>query len=62
VSKYRSVGAKGLTGIGAIGSQKTLTAMKFPGHIGLEYEANGDAPLPGVMESVAYMHGVLAAI
>jgi sugar phosphate isomerase/epimerase len=48
--------------IDIVGIFRTLTAMKFSGHIGLEYEANGDAPLPGVMESVAYMHGVLAAI
>jgi inosose dehydratase len=41
---------------------KTLVEQKFSGHIGLEYEANGDAPMPGVIESVAYMRGVLAAI
>jgi sugar phosphate isomerase/epimerase len=48
--------------IDIVGIFKEFLAMKFPGHIGLEYEANGDAPLPGVMESVAYMHGVLAAV
>src|SRR4051794_12001202 len=41
---------------------KTLVELKFSGHIGLEYEANGDAPMPGVIESVAYMRGALAAI
>jgi inosose dehydratase len=48
--------------IDIVGVFKTLVAIKFPGHIGLEYEAHADAPLPGVMESVAYMRGVLAAI
>jgi inosose dehydratase len=48
--------------IDIVGVFKALVAMKFAGHIGLEYEANADAPLPGVMESVAYMRGVLAAI
>jgi hypothetical protein len=28
----------------------------------LEYEANADAPMPGIIESLAYMRGVLAAI
>jgi inosose dehydratase len=41
---------------------KILAKQKFSGHVGLEYEANGDAPMPGVIESVAYMRGVLAAI
>ncbi|MDB6110383.1 MAG: Sugar phosphate isomerase/epimerase [Pedosphaera sp.] len=41
---------------------KTLAKQKFSGHIGLEYEANGEAPMTGVVESIAYMRGVLAAI
>ena len=41
---------------------KTLVDMKFPYHVALEYEANGDAPMPGVLESYAYIRGVLAAI
>ena len=41
---------------------KTLVRMKFPYHVGLEYEAKADAPMPGVVESYAYMRGVLAAI
>jgi len=45
-----------------VGIFKTLAKMKFPYHIGLEYEANGKAPMPGIVESVAYMRGVLAAI
>jgi inosose dehydratase len=41
---------------------KTLVQMKFTYHVGLEYEAHADAPMPGVLESVAYMRGVLAAV
>lgn len=41
---------------------RTLVKLKYAGHVGLEYEANADAPMPGVMESFAYMRGVLAAI
>jgi inosose dehydratase len=41
---------------------KTLIEIKFSGHVALEYEANADAPMPGMMESFAYMRGVLAAI
>jgi inosose dehydratase len=48
--------------IDIVGVLKALVAMKFSGHVGLEYEANPDAPMPGIIESVAYMRGVLAAI
>jgi sugar phosphate isomerase/epimerase len=41
---------------------KTLLAMNYSFHVALEYEANGDTPLPGVIESFAYMRGVLAAV
>jgi sugar phosphate isomerase/epimerase len=41
---------------------KTLLKIKYPYHVALEYEANGDAPMPGVLESFAYMRGVLAAL
>jgi len=39
-----------------------LVRLKFAHHINLEYEANADAPMPGVLESYAYIRGVLAAI
>jgi sugar phosphate isomerase/epimerase len=48
--------------IDIVGIFKALAARKFPYHIGLEYEANGDNPMPGVLESVGYMRGVLATI
>lgn len=41
---------------------KQLVAIRFPYHVALEYEAKGDAPMPGVIESFAYLRGALAAI
>ena len=41
---------------------KTLIKVKYSGHLGLEYEANAEAPMPGITESYAYIRGVLAAI
>jgi sugar phosphate isomerase/epimerase len=38
---------------------ETLIAIKYPGMVDLEYEINGDNPMPGVIESIAYMRGVL---
>lgn len=40
----------------------TLIAMKYPGNVDLEYEIFGDNPMPGVIESFAYMSGVLAGL
>jgi inosose dehydratase len=48
--------------IDIVGVLKALIAVKFAGHLGLEYEAHETDPLPGANESVAYMRGVLAAI
>jgi hypothetical protein len=36
--------------------------LKWPYHVALEYETNANAPMPGVLESLAFMRGVLAAI
>ena len=41
---------------------KTLVRLKWPFHVALEYETNGDAPLQGMVESFAYMRGVLATL
>ena len=41
---------------------KTLVSQKYSSHAALEYEANADAPMPGIIESLAYMRGVLAAM
>jgi sugar phosphate isomerase/epimerase len=41
---------------------KALLRVKFAYHVALEYEAHADAPMPGIIESLAYMRGVLAAM
>ncbi len=38
---------------------KQLKAMNYQGGVMLEYEINADTPLPGMIESIAYMRGVL---
>lgn len=39
-----------------------LIRMKYNGFVDLEYEIKADDPLPGVMESFAYMRGVLRGL
>ena len=39
-----------------------LAKMRYPGIVGLEYEIHGDDPMPGVIESMAYMRGVMAGM
>ncbi len=39
-----------------------LIATQYKGFVNLEYEINGDDPMPGVIESFAYMRGVLAGM
>jgi len=51
---------KGVIDIVAI--LQTLVKMKWPYHVALEYEAHGDNPMPGMIESYAYMRGILATI
>jgi sugar phosphate isomerase/epimerase len=41
---------------------KALIDIKYPGFVDLEYEINADNPLPGVIESMAYMRGLLAGM
>jgi sugar phosphate isomerase/epimerase len=41
---------------------EALIATKYQGFVDLEYEINGDDPMPGVIESFAYMRGVLAGM
>ena len=40
---------------------KTLLKVKFSYHLALEYEANADAPMPGITESIGFIRGALAA-
>lgn len=37
----------------------SLIAINYPGFVDLEYEIRGDDPMPGVIESFAFMRGVL---
>ncbi len=48
--------------IDLVGVLQILVEMKFPYHVALEYESYSDNPMQGVLESVSYMRGVLAAI
>ena len=41
---------------------KTLISIGYRGQVGLEYEINAKDPLPGMIESMAYQRGVLAAV
>jgi sugar phosphate isomerase/epimerase len=41
---------------------RTLLEIGYKGQVGLEYEIKEDNPLPGMIESIAYMRGVLAGI
>src|SRR5688572_15931418 len=41
---------------------KTLLDIGYQGQVGLEYEIHPKDPLPGMIESIAYMRGVLDAI
>ena len=41
---------------------KTLVEIGYQGQVGLEYEINAKDPLRGMIESMAYMRGVLAAV
>jgi sugar phosphate isomerase/epimerase len=41
---------------------EALIATKYKGFVDLEYEVHGDDPMPGVIESFAYMRGVLTGL
>jgi sugar phosphate isomerase/epimerase len=41
---------------------RTLVDIGYQGQVGLEYEINAKDPLPGMIESIAYMRGVMAGI
>jgi sugar phosphate isomerase/epimerase len=41
---------------------EALIATNYKGFVDLEYEVHGDDPMPGVIESFAYMRGVLAGM
>jgi sugar phosphate isomerase/epimerase len=41
---------------------RALLDIGYQGQVGLEYEINAKNPLPGMIESIAYMRGVLDAV
>ena len=41
---------------------KQLKKMGYRGSVNLEYEIHSDDPLPGMLESMAYMRGVAAGL
>jgi len=41
---------------------EALGAIKYKGFVDLEYEIHGDDPMPGVIESFAYIRGVPAGM
>ena len=41
---------------------QALAEIRYPGFVDLEYEIHPDDPMPGVIESFAYMRGVLAGM
>jgi inosose dehydratase len=43
------------------GLMRALLKIEYTGQVGLEYEINEDDPLAGIIESLSYMRGVLAA-
>ena len=51
---------KGIIDIVAV--LKELIRIKFQHHVALEYEARAEDPVPGILESYAYIRGVLAAL
>jgi sugar phosphate isomerase/epimerase len=41
---------------------RALLKIDYPGHVGLEYEINAEAPQVGIRESFSYMRGVLDSL
>ncbi len=41
---------------------QALKKMNYQGYVNLEYEIDGDDPMPGMMKSFSYMRGVLAGL
>jgi len=41
---------------------QALVKINYPGNVDLEYEIFPDNPMPGVIESFAYMRGLLTGL
>jgi inosose dehydratase len=48
--------------IDIVGLLKTLVKTKYPYHVALEYEVEAKTPVPGIVESIGFQRGVLAAV
>jgi inosose dehydratase len=48
--------------IDIVGVLKALLGIHYAYDVELEYEAHPDAPMPGMIESYAYLRGILAAV
>ena len=65
LSDLKNKDSQVIVGKGAIdfpGLFRALVKIGYTGHVGLEYEIDADNPLPGMLQSFAYMRGVLAGI
>lgn len=65
VTKAAHDGQTCIIGRGVINFPSFLKAVKdldYKGTLSLEYEAEGDDPLPGMMESLGYVKGILATM
>jgi sugar phosphate isomerase/epimerase len=65
LTNFQSKGSQVAVGEGIMpvrGIFEALIATKYKGFVDLEYEIHGDDPMPGVVESFAYMRGVLAGM
>jgi inosose dehydratase len=48
--------------IDIVGVLQALYKIQFSGHLALEYEIHAEDPIPGMIESFAYMRGILSTI
>ncbi len=65
VTKAEKDGSTCIIGRGVIDFPSFLKAiikLEYKGILALEYEADGDDPLPGMMESFGYVKGILATM
>ncbi len=65
LADLKAKGSQVIVGKGAIDFPalfRALITITFSGNVALEYEIDAKDPLPGMLQSVAYMRGVLAGI
>ena len=65
LTDFHSKESQGAVGEGILPFREIFAALiktEYKGFVDLEYEIHGDNPMPGVIESFAYMRGVLAGM